>query len=55
MPSIFRRRLIRIGNGGLAITIPKAWVDYYQLKPKDVVTIKANKKLILYPDIANRK
>ena len=51
MPSIFKRRLIKIGNGGLAITIPKAWVDYYRLKPRDIVTIKANKKLVLCPDV----
>jgi bifunctional DNA-binding transcriptional regulator/antitoxin component of YhaV-PrlF toxin-antitoxin module len=49
MPSITERSLIRFGQKGLAITLPKAWVDYYQLKPGDKVTVVANRRLVIKP------
>jgi len=47
MASITERSLIRFGQKGLAITLPKAWVDYYQLKPGDKVRVVANRRLVI--------
>jgi len=49
MPSLTRRSLIRFGQNGLVITLPKAWADYYQLKPGDKVTVITNGRLIIKP------
>jgi len=39
--------LFKIGEGGFAVTLPKAWVRYYQLKPGDKVEITANSEIII--------
>lgn len=49
MSTVFERRLIRMGNGGLVVSLPKAWITYYQLKAGDRVFVIANKKLIIKP------
>lgn len=46
MATLTHRRLIRLGDS-LVITLPKAWVDYYQLKPGDRVTVVANRRLVI--------
>ena len=38
-----------MGQGGLVVTVPKAWRDYYKLKPGDVVTVIANGELRISP------
>ena len=43
------RSLIRFGDGGLVVTIPKAWASYYGLKPGDKVQVVTNGKLTLFP------
>ena len=47
MPSVTKRKVIKFGENGLVITIPKPWANYYQLKPGDKVTLIANKNLIV--------
>ena len=47
MPILVERTLFRIGNGGFAITLPKAWVRYYKLRPGDKVEIIANDDLTI--------
>jgi len=42
MPIKVERILFRIGEGSLAVTLPKAWVVYNQLKPGDIVEIIVN-------------
>jgi antitoxin component of MazEF toxin-antitoxin module len=42
MPIKVERILFRIGEGSLAVTLPKAWVVYNQLKPGDVVELIVN-------------
>jgi antitoxin component of MazEF toxin-antitoxin module len=42
MPIKVERILFRIGEGSLAVTLPKAWVNYNQLKPGDVVELVVN-------------
>jgi len=45
MPIKVERTLFKIGEGGFAVTLPKAWIRYYQLKPGDKVEIIANDNL----------
>ena len=47
MPIKVERTLFKIGEGGFAVTLPKAWINYYQLKPGDKVEIIANDDLII--------
>ena len=47
MPILVERSLFKIGNGGFAITLPKAWVRYYKLRPGDKVEIIANDDLTI--------
>jgi len=42
MPILVERILFRIGEGSLAVTLPKAWVTYNRLKPGDKVEIIVN-------------
>ena len=50
MPLKFERKLFKIGEGGVAITLPKAWVKYHGLKPGDIVEIVADDELIIRVD-----
>jgi len=42
------RKIIKYGSG-LAISLPKEWVEWHRLKPGDEVAIVANKELIVIP------
>ncbi len=42
MPIKVERILFRIGEGSLAVTLPKAWVRYNRLKPGDRVEVIVN-------------
>ena len=42
MPIMVERILFRIGEGSLAVTLPKAWVVYNRLKPGDKVEVIVN-------------
>ena len=42
MPIKVERILFRVGEGSLAVTLPKAWVVYNHLKPGDIVEIIVN-------------
>ncbi len=42
MPIKVERILFRIGEGSLAVTLPKAWVIYNRLKPGDRVEVIVN-------------
>jgi antitoxin component of MazEF toxin-antitoxin module len=41
MPILVERKLIQLGNS-LAVTLPKAWAKYFQLKAGDIVEIVAD-------------
>ncbi len=45
MPNLVERSLIRFGDGGLVVCIPKAWATYYGLKPGDKVFVVTNGEL----------
>ncbi|MDD4984741.1 MAG: AbrB/MazE/SpoVT family DNA-binding domain-containing protein [Dehalococcoidales bacterium] len=47
MPIKVERILFRVGEGSLAVTLPKAWVNFYALKPGDIVEIIADSKIII--------
>ena len=47
MPIKVERKLFKIGEGGIAVTLPKAWINYYGLKPGDKIEIIANEDLII--------
>jgi antitoxin component of MazEF toxin-antitoxin module len=42
MPIKVERILFRVGEGSLAVTLPKAWVVYHHLKPGDTVEVIVN-------------
>ena len=47
MPIMVERKLFPIGEGGFAVTLPKAWINYHRLKPGDKVEIVADVELII--------
>ena len=47
MPIIVERKLFPIGEGGVAITLPKAWINYNRLKPGDTVEVIVNDGLTI--------
>jgi bifunctional DNA-binding transcriptional regulator/antitoxin component of YhaV-PrlF toxin-antitoxin module len=47
MPILVERILFRIGEGSLAVTLPKAWVIYNRLKPGDKVEIIVNDGVLI--------
>ncbi|MFC1864851.1 AbrB/MazE/SpoVT family DNA-binding domain-containing protein [Chloroflexota bacterium] len=42
MPIKVERILFRVGEGSLAVTLPKTWAIYHKLKPGDTVEVIAN-------------
>jgi len=49
MPAKEKRKIIAFGDGGRVISIPKPFVDYHNLKPKDEVEILYDSILIIIP------
>jgi bifunctional DNA-binding transcriptional regulator/antitoxin component of YhaV-PrlF toxin-antitoxin module len=49
MPTLMIRKLIAMGEGGLVVTVPKAWWSYYGLKAGDEVIVIANGELTIQP------
>ena len=47
MPIQVERILFRVGEGSLAVTLPKAWVIYNRLKPGDTVEVIVNDGVII--------
>ena len=48
MPIKVERILFRVGESSLAVTLPKAWVIYNQLKPGDTVELIANDSVTVH-------
>ena len=42
MPIKVERILFRVGEGSLAVTLPKPWVIYNRLQPGDIVEVIVN-------------
>ena len=45
MPILVERTIFKIGEGGFAVTLPKAWIRYYDLKPGDKVEVIADSEI----------
>ena len=41
------RTLLRVGEDSFAVTLPKAWISYKQLKHGDVVEVIVNDDVII--------
>ena len=39
MATVTHRKLVKFGSG-IVVTLPKAWTDYYQLKPGDRIEVE---------------
>jgi len=50
MPNLFKRTLIRTGNGALVVVVPRPWTRYYGLKAGDKLEVIANGELIIRPE-----
>ena len=50
MPTLAIRKLIRFGESGLVLTVPKGWAKYHKLKPGDMVEVVTNGELIIRPE-----
>ena len=49
MPTLTLRKLIKFGQTGLVITIPKSWIRYYKLKAGDRLEVIADGELTIRP------
>ena len=49
MPTLTVKKLIKFGEGGLVITIPRSWVRYYSLKAGDRLEVIADGELTIRP------
>lgn len=49
MPTLQKRKLIAMGDGGLVVTVPKAWWKYHGLKAGDEVRVITNGELRIRP------
>jgi antitoxin component of MazEF toxin-antitoxin module len=47
MALLVERKLFKIGEGGFALTLPKAWINYHHLKPGDKVEIVVDENLFI--------
>ena len=47
MPIKVERILFRVGEGSIAVTLPKAWATYNRLKSGDTVEVIANDGVLI--------
>jgi len=47
MPHKENRKLIKLGNISLAVTLPKTWLDYYNLKAGETVELISNGEITI--------
>jgi bifunctional DNA-binding transcriptional regulator/antitoxin component of YhaV-PrlF toxin-antitoxin module len=47
MPIKMERTLFKVGEDSFAVTLPKAWISYKQLKHGDPVEIIVNEDIII--------
>lgn len=49
MPTLVERLVIDMGQGSYGITLPKAWVRYFGIKPGDKLEVVPNGELRVCP------
>jgi bifunctional DNA-binding transcriptional regulator/antitoxin component of YhaV-PrlF toxin-antitoxin module len=54
MPIEQIRNIIRFGESGYVVTLPRAWLRYYKLNEKDKVRLIADGKIIIEPIIRKK-
>ncbi len=47
MPHKESRKILKVGNCSLAITLPKSWTNYYNLNKGDIVEVISNGKITI--------
>lgn len=47
MPILVERIVFRVGEGSLAVTLPKPWVTYNHLKPGDTVEVIVDEGVLI--------
>ena len=55
MPTLVERTIIDMKQGSYVMTLPRAWIRYYGLKPGDKLDVIANGDLIVRPKRRRRK
>lgn len=50
MANLTKRSIFPIGDGGIAVTIPKSWASFYQLKAKDKLIGISDGVLVFVPE-----
>ncbi len=55
MPIKVERILFRVGEGSLAVTLPKSWVVYNQLKAGDTVEVIVDGGVLIQPKKVGEK
>ena len=55
MPTLTLRKLIKFGQTGLVLTIPRGWSRYYDLKPGDRLEVIADGELIIRPVMKSKR
>ena len=54
MPNLFERSVIKLGNGGLAVVIPKSWAAAYNLQSGDVLRVRTNGMLVVEHEVIGK-
>jgi antitoxin component of MazEF toxin-antitoxin module len=49
MPTIYKRKVIRFGDGGLAMTLPAGWVRFSGIRPGDTLEVLVDGSLVVFP------
>ena len=47
MPIKMERRLFKVGEDSFAVTLPKAWISYKQLKHGDMVEVLVDEDVVI--------
>ena len=47
MPIRMERRLFKVGEDSFAVTLPKAWISYKQLKHGDMVEVLVDEDVVI--------
>jgi antitoxin component of MazEF toxin-antitoxin module len=55
MPTIYRRKVIRFGDGGLAMTLPAGWVRFSGVRPGDTLEVLVDGPLVVFPPSLRRR
>jgi len=55
MPIEQIKNIIKYGESGYVVTLPKAWLRYYKLDDKDKIRLIANGKIIIEPIFSKKK